>query len=297
VVVGSVLMSIVLLASLVGSAIAISNGSHLRFLTEPATSSVGAVITSVLGDPGGERIRVALYNGSGDRERVAGIPIRLEIVTDSGTPGATLVDAVASTNTVGVAIFEPSISARGFDYRLVGKAADHASENSGNIAATGPSRAFDIQGDIADCTGSGCLATDAQDGTDAQVTASADGVILLAVGVGALDCAAYAESSETVTFDVTQGQTGTRTEVTIRLAASNVTKPARKYDVCFSSPTSSFRDASGRQVGMGAAGLLRDCPRTLAASGDPCVRSRAKDSSGSVIVVFSVPPGDPRVRI
>lgn len=290
----AVFMALTLALTMLSAVSAISNGSHLRFLTQPATTSVDAIITSVFADPSGERIKVAIFNGSGERERIAGIPIRLEIVTGTGTSGAALSGAIAETNADGVAVFEPSIDTRGFGYRLVGKAADNASQNSGNIATTEPSVAFDIQGDIADCTGAGCTASDAQDGTSAQVSASADGLILLAVGVGALDCSAYSESSETVTFDVTEGTVGTRTRVTITLAAADVTKPARKYQVCFSSPESSFRDAFGNHVPTGQAGLLADCPKTLLPGSDPCVLSRSKDKAGNVLVTFSVPLGDPR---
>lgn len=290
----AIFMALTLALTMLSAVSAISNGSHLRFLTQPATTSVGTVISSVFADPSGERVKVAIFNGSGERERIAGIPIRLEIVAGTGTSGAALSGAIAETNADGVAVFEPSIDTRGFGYRLVGKAADQGSQSSGNIAATEPSVAFDIQGDIADCTGSNCTATDAQDGTAAQVTASADGLILLAVGVGALDCSAYTESSETVTFDVTQGTVGTRTEVTIKLAAASVTKPAKKYEVCFSSPESSFTDAFGNHVPTGQAGLLADCPRSLQPGSDPCVLSRTKDRTGNVLVTFSVPLGDPK---
>jgi hypothetical protein len=284
--VAAAIAAVVLALTVLTPVSAISNGSQLEFVTQPATTTVRTTFD----------VAVAIYNGSGDRERIAGIPIRLEIAEGTGTPGATPDHWDAQTNADGVAFFELSISTRGFGYRLVGKAADQGSQSSGNIAATEPSVAFDILGDITDCSGSGCIATDElpEGTTAAEVRADANGQILLTVGVGALDCGGYAESSETVTFNVTEGIDGTRTRVTITLDAGSVTKPARKYDVCFSSPESEFIDASGNTVLPGQAGLLANCPKNLQPEGDPCVLSRTKDKSGNVVVTFSVPLGDPR---
>jgi hypothetical protein len=200
----------------------------------------------------------------------------------------------ALTNEDGVAEFTPSINREGIGYRLVGRAADTASEASGNIQSTEPSQPFDIRvGELTDCQGP-CADTAEGDVTSAALSASADGYLVLDVGSGTLHCEGYANSSETVTFDVTEGTVGTRTRVTITLDAGSVTKSARKYDVCFSSPESEFIDASGSKVLKGEAGLLADCPRNLQPTGDPCVLSRSKDKSGNVLVTFSVPLGDPR---
>jgi hypothetical protein len=289
-------MALVLVAIGLQPVVAISNGSSLGWLTQPASASVNETITSVVGDPDGlPRIRVALFNGSGDRVRTAGIPIKL--VASGGTPGADVDGDRVETNADGVAIFEPRIDLEGLGYRFVAEAADGASLNSGHIAKTPPSDPFDIRrGDVTACSGA-CSDTGSQGDTQASIQASSDGYLVLDVGGAELPCAGGAGASETVTFDVVSEELTSRTTVTVKLDASAVTKAANKYDVCFSSPTSTFTDKAGRTVGPGESGLLADCPRTVRLGTQACVVSRRRDKAGNVIVVFSVPPGDPRALV
>jgi hypothetical protein len=285
-------LSLLLVLTTLHPAAAILEDTSLRFLAEPATTSVGSVISSVIGEAGGEPIKVAIVDAAGARRAVAGVGVRLVIVGDSGSPGATLRDATAETDAEGVAVFAPSIDQEGLGYRL--SARPKRDWGPGELAPSGPSAPFDIRvGSVEDCSGR-CRETAGAGVTQALVSAKAAGYLVVDVGSTSLDCRGYRESSDVVSFDVTQGFPGTRARVRIELEASGVRKRASRYDVCFSSPVSRFRDKSGTRVRAGASGLLADCPARLSPTTRPCVRRRAKDRDGDIVVVFSVPAGDPR---
>src|SRR5688572_27834058 len=86
-------MALILVAAGVQPVTAISNGSSLGWLAEPATASVDRTITSAVGDPTGPRVKVALFNGSGQRARTEGVPIKLVVASGAASgavlPGAT----------------------------------------------------------------------------------------------------------------------------------------------------------------------------------------------------------------
>src|SRR5688572_3711028 len=132
--------ALMLVATAFQPAAAISNGSSLGWLSQPATASVDQRITSSVGDPSGPRIRVALFNGSGERVRTGGVPIDLVIASGAGA-GSRIDDA--RTDDDGIATFQdPRIGIEGLGYRLQAEAADDASVNSGHIATTPPSGPF-----------------------------------------------------------------------------------------------------------------------------------------------------------
>ena len=84
----------------------------------------------------------------------------------------------------------------------------------------------------------------------------------LSLGLDNVDCnnavnRNYVATSETVTFDVTPA-TG-RTTVTMKIAAASVTKLWFKYEVCFSSPNSTFVNKYGATIPAGQAGILPSC--------------------------------------
>ena len=127
------------------------------------------------------------------------------------------------------------------------------------------------------------------------------GVLSASLGLDTVDCnnavnRNYVATSQTVTFDVTQA-TG-RTLVTMKIAAASVTKLWFKYEVCFSSPSSTFVNKYGATIPAGQAGILPscffDCDRP---SIGPCVLLKWFDLRGNVYVLFSVPAGDPRGRV
>ena len=227
---------------------AISEGSSLAWLSQPATASVNETITSVVGDPDGvPKVRVALRNGSGERLRTEGIPVKL--VLFGGNPDARVVPDRVETNAEGVAVFEPSINLEGLGYHFVAEAADDASINSGHIAQSPPSDPFDIRrGEVTACSGD-CSDTSSLGDTRATVGATLDGYLVLDVGGADLPCAGELGDSETVIFDAVTDQPLSRTTVTVRLDAEAVTKAASKYQVCFSSPVSTFTARGGRTVG------------------------------------------------
>ena len=80
-------------------------------------------------------------------------------------------------------------------------------------------------------------------------------------------------------------------------AAASVDRPFFKYEVCFSSPNSTFKNKYGRTIAAGDAGILPMCVNCLKPSGGPCVLLKWFDKDGNVYVKFSVPAGDPRGKI
>jgi hypothetical protein len=278
-------MALWLVATSLSPVVAISNGSHIGLQNgPPPLVGVGIALRAASGNP----IKAALYNGSGDRVRLEGIPIKLEIAGKSGC----IADNAAKTDDGGVASFsEAKVICPGFRYRLVAIANDRASKNSGHFATSEPSPLFDALPAFP-CTPSGCDKPDVQGKTQARVTADGGKYVLLDVGGSGLDCGGYAESSEIVNFLVTEADGRT----TVRITLDDPGKPSNKFEVCFSSPESSFTDKSGATVGPGDAGLLPDCPATIGEDTGTCVVDKFR-SSGDQVVIISVRPGDPRTII
>lgn len=272
---------------------------RLAYLRQPALAGESTTITSVAADPSGDSIAVRLLDGNGDPETTTGVGIALSIGSGTGSAGASLSGVTADvTNANGVASFAPRIDRAGTGYAL------EADAGPGIVGTI--SDPFTVTGVAVQCSGS-CSGSDEAGNTQATVTASSSGLLTLTVGLGGISCnnAAnrnYVSSSEPIVFDVTSG-TG-RTTVVLGLAAASVTRPYKKYDVCFSSPASAFKNKFGVQIAAGDAGLLPDCRRgdddhhhrnsSTGGSQAPCVEKRWKDPAGNVFIRFGVPPGDPR---
>jgi hypothetical protein len=261
---------------------AISKGSYLAWLPDnhPTTASIDETITSKVGDPTGEPIKVAVLNGSDKLVRQAGIPIRLVIENGTGNANAILQgDVLVQTNADGIAVFHPSIDKQGFDYRLVAKAADRASLNSGHIANSGPSKKFDIRdGDVTGCSGS-CTDSATKNDTHAEVSnADTHGYLVFKLGDSLSGCGAA--DSEVLSFDVV-GTVEARTVVTITVDVGGGPIPD---DICF-------------QSASGSPALLPDCVGTPAKNDPPCVEDRTGPGVRPVVITFTVPPGDPKAYV
>jgi hypothetical protein len=285
--VAAISVALWLVASSLSPAAAISNGSSLGFVNQPI---LGGVLPSGAGVPvsvdDGTHLKVAIYNGSGKMARIEGIPIRVKIV--GMEEGDCLTGDVESTRADGIAHFtDLAVTCLG-NHQLRALANDGASLNSGHIADSGPSATFAVID--AEACGSECADADEQGNTRVRVTSGDGDHVLLAVGGAAVDCGGYDEESQSVTFLVTN----TSQLTTVRMTLSDPGKgAANKYQVCFSSPTSTFTSRTGDKVGLGEAGLLKDCVDVNPAK-VPCVVDRFKEN-GNVVVIFTAPPGDPRV--
>jgi len=284
------------------------DGCSLDVLRQPALTGVNQVITSVQADPSGAPVAVRLLDGDGAPASQAGVSISLSRKPGTGASAATLGGTTSGiTNGNGVATFAPTLDKVANGYRL------DADAGAGIDPVT--TAAFNVPGVAVACTGA-CAGTDQRGTTSAKVAATTSGGILtLSLGFEDVDCdnavnRHYRGSSEPIVFDVTQG-TG-RTVVTIGLAAATVTRSYKRYEVCFSSPLSSFQNKYGATIAAGDAGLLAKCPKhhdddddsvstadyePLPVDAPPCVEKKWKDRDGNVFVRFSVPPGDPRGKI
>ena len=269
----------------------------LAFTQQPESAAVDAVITSVEADPSGTPVKVQRLDGNGVAASQSGVAVDLSIVAGTGTAHAALGGTVSdSTNTGGVAVFQPTIDRAGTGYRL---------EASASGIASGDSDTFDIDDVAVACSGP-CSGSGQQGATGAAVSAdSTDGVLKFSFGLDTLDCNDrinhfYVGSSDVLTFNVT-GSTG-RTTIEMTLAADSATRRSWQYDVCFSSPESSFTNKYHRPIEAGQAGLLPMChwrPRHHLhdhESDGPCVISKERDDDGNVVLTFSVPAGDPRAK-
>ena len=265
----------------------------LAFAPGPAVAATGATITSVPADPSGAPVQVQLRDGNGNPASQSGVTIGLAIHPGSGTSGADLGGVTsAATSASGLASFAPTISLAGHDYSL------DASAGSGIDPAT--SATFDISDVAQACSGS-CTGTDSLNDTTATVSATSNGgVLTMSLGLDDVDCNNavnnyYVATSETVSFQVTPA--AGRTTITIKLAAASVDRPFFKYEVCFSSPNSTFKNKYGKTIAAGDAGILPLCVNCLKPTGGPCVLLKWFDKDGNVYVKFSVPSGDPRGKI
>jgi hypothetical protein len=265
----------------------------LAFATQPTAAAVGKVITGVAADPSGSPVAVQLRDGNGAAEPAAGLAIELTIESGTGTAGAVLGGTLnATTDGTGRATFAPTIDRPGHDYAL------HAAAAPGISQAT--SAAFDVSSVAVVCSGA-CSGSDQLGNTSATVSATSNGGVLsMSVGLDTVDCNNavnhnYVSTSQAVTFDVTPAVG--RTTITMKLAAASVTRPFYKYEVCFSSPNSTFVNKYGATIAAGQAGILPQCVNCDKPTGGPCLLLRWFDLRGNVYVKFSVPSGDPRGKI
>jgi hypothetical protein len=273
------------------------NENLLHILDRPASTATGLPVLTASGQP----IRVAVVDKNGERVQRAGVRIRLVLVGGRGC----VRNNVRDTGPRGVARFRLRIDCPGVQHRL--RAWHLATPTIPHAPGTQFPGAFDVL-ESTRC-GSTCQAEAFLGGTGVQVSSETGDRVLLGMGGTGADCPEYAETSASATFDVS----GSTTRTTIRITVPYTGREASTYQVCFSSPESTFTDRSGDQVAKGASGLLRDCPRgyhkddarrsagtstfgQVPVDADPCVVSRSRKDD-RIVVVFSVPPGDPRVKI
>ncbi len=265
----------------------------LAFAGQPAEGGIGNVITTVAGDPSADPIQVQLLDGNGAPAAQAGVAVGLVIEPGSGTSGAILGGSIGGpTDSSGVVGFGPTIDRSGRGYAL------RATAGAGITPAT--SSTFDID-DVAKACAGACSGSTQTGDTAATVSATTTaGLLTMSLGLDTVDCNDamnhyYVGTSQVLTFGVTPA--AGRKTVTIELAAASVTKPASKYEVCFSSPNTGFVNKYGATIAVGAAGILPTCKNCGKPSGGPCVVARWKDGAGNVFVKFSVPMADPKGRI
>jgi hypothetical protein len=260
---------------------------------QPSATGLGETITNAPGDPSGPPVAVQLRDGNGAPANQAGVGISLAIAPGTGTAGATLGGSIsAPTGATGLASFAPTIDLIGHDYQLV------ATAGAGISPAT--STDFDVDEVVEACAGA-CSGTAELGDTVATVSATSNGGLLtMSLGLDSpatVDCndavnGFYVGTSEVLTFNVTPA-TG-RTTVVMSVDG---TKPFWQYEVCFSSPGSSFVNKLGAPIAAGQPGILPWCANIFKPSGGPCVVLKWPDFHGNVFVKFSVPQGDPRGRI
>jgi hypothetical protein len=265
-------------------AAAIAKGSHIQLENDPPPLvGVGLPLRASGGGP----VRASLRNGSDAHVRLEGISIRLEIAGKAGC----IAGNVTATDRDGVATFTDAQikgACIGFGYELQAIANDRASSNSEHFATSEESSTFAAL-EVFPCDSvRGCDAPDALGKTAARVKADTGKRVLLEIGGPGLNCSGYAESSETVTFEVVEAAG----RVTVRITLDDPDKPSHRYEACFSSDES-FTDESGAIVPAGGAGILRDCPDDVGVNADPCVLDKFR-TSGDQVVILSVPPSDPR---
>jgi hypothetical protein len=265
----------------------------LAFAAQPAGAAKGAVITSQAASPAGAPVAVQLRDGNGNPAPQAGLAIGLSIAPATGAAGAVLAGTTsATTGPTGLAVFAPTIDRAGHTYRLLAQA------GGGVVSAT--SAAFEVS-DVATVCSGACSVSTQSGTTSATVSANSNGGVLSAsLGLDNVDCNNavnhnYVATSQAVTFDVTPAIG--RTTITMKLAAASVTRLWFKYEVCFSSPNSTFVNKYGASIAPGQAGILPWCFNCDKPSGGPCVLLKWFDFHGNVYVKFSVPSGDPRGRI
>jgi hypothetical protein len=265
----------------------------LAFAAQPAAGAVGQAISSVAANPSGAPVQVQLRDGTGSPAAQAGVAIGLAVEPGTGTAGALLGGvATAATGSSGLASFAPTIDRAGHGYVL------RASAGPGIDTIT--SSPFDVSDFATLCSGT-CSGSTQRGDTTASISATTNGgVVAMSLGLDDVDCndaanGFYVSTSQAVTFDVTPAVG--RTTITMKLAAASVTKPFFKYQVCFSSPSSTFVNLYGKPIAAGAAGILPWCFNCDKPSGGPCVVAKWFDRDGNVYVKFSVPAGDPRGKI
>jgi hypothetical protein len=275
----------------------VSGACHLTYAKQPKHAEKAPVaITNKIYDPTGDPVTVTVLNGNESQT----------VTWWSGTIGLTKGDdptdgdvAVLTGGTPvpvsgGSATFAPSIDRSATGFSIVATASPTAGSASVGTSAVGlESDSFNIVDDASICAASTTCSSDAGTGqkTSAHVEASANGadgdLVILSINdpVVSVNCGGYTETSDVVSFDVTDstgGGTSTRSKIaTLTLQASFVTKSASKYKVCYDN-------------GVQAPFLLPDCSNQTPVP--PCVLSKALDHDKNLVIVVSAPPGDPGLK-
>jgi hypothetical protein len=283
----------------------VSGECSMAFVAGPADAERFTGITSVDGDPAAAPITVEVKDGNNDRMAWY-YPIVLELTSNPG--GATLSGGSTYADS-GLASFTgtdaPSIDVSAAGYTLGAVTSDGTFSMQ-----TAPSAQFTIFDAYVDCGGGACSASSSAHNdlgtTEAEVSSEAAGAIVLSVGnaTASLDCPGLVEVSSVVEFDVIDSALNK----TVALTWIPWLQPARKYDVCWGSPTTDesgveiapFTTADGTpavEVGNLYVGVLPNCkkPRPDLV---PCIAGYDQDrKAGSVTFTITAPPGDPVIRV
>jgi len=218
-------------------------------------------------------------------------------------PGAgTLSGTTVASPNAGVARFMsggvgPQIDKSAGGYRLTA--------SSPGVTGTAPlSNPFDIVDFGQRCPGASqrCTGTAFNASFRAQVDtfATPDDLLLLSLGAPdapTFDCLGYAETTDTLAFDVTTltgGPSGSAKTVLYTILSP--VKSAPQYDVCFRSLapfTAKSLLPALLQIDGSYVALLPDCRRVNDVP--PCVSNRAR-VNGTVVLTITAPQGDPWIR-
>ena len=227
-------------------------------------------------------------------------PVALAIATNpgsgtlSGTTSATPVSGTAQFLAGGIG---PQIDRSAAGYRLTA--------SSAGVPGTAPlSSSFDIVDSGQRChAGQQCSGTASNARFSGSVTTTAtleNDLLLMSLGAPdepVVDCPNYAETTDILAFDVTTltgGASGSAKTITFTIL--NPVKSAAQYDVCFRAPapfTAKSLAPAPVQTDGSYVALLPDCRRVSGVA--PCVTDRAR-VSGTVVLTFTAPPGDPKAH-
>jgi hypothetical protein len=262
---------------------AVTGACSLAFVTQPADTGPGAVISSVTFDPDGPSVQVGVFDGANNL-RTGGAPVLISMAIGTNPPGDGLLSGLPALTSAGIATFSDlSIDQPGDGYTLVASA--------GTLSAT--SDPFNIAGLVLVCeAGDDCSGSLSEGGTSGTVTAldtGSDALLTMSLTpagtLGELDCDDYTEHSGTLTFNLTSSS---EKEVTMTFDRGDYYIPLGDFQVCF-------------QSGSEPAFLLPNCSTYYSSfyydpPVPPCVEERT--SYGSVVsLTFLAPSGDPKGRV
>jgi hypothetical protein len=255
------------------------------------------IITNAIYDPEGERVTVSVVDGSGTQTVTwwSGTITLIKGDDPSAGGAAVLVGGGPTPVSSGSATFEPGIDLSATGYSLVPTASPTAGSASVGTASPGVESAnFNIVDDATICeANTGCFAEAGQgQKTSAKVDASATGgaagdLVILSINdpTVSLNCGGYTETSDEVTFDVTdstgEGPSNRSKIATMTLLEQFVTKSASKYKVCFDN-------------GVQAPFLLPNCDNQVPVA--PCVLSKDINSNKDLVIMIVTLPGDPTAK-
>jgi hypothetical protein len=284
-------------------------GGRLAFVTQPAHTQLGDVITGAIGAPSATGVQVAVVNDD-DEVVPADVEITVALGSDPSGGAATLSGSLTrSTGATGIATFDDlKIDTLGAGYTL-------AASSPG--FATALSQSFGIWEDIAVCTaGASCTTSvtrQRQFRVEVTGTGQAGSAMLLSVLGEEINCAENWDGPGDYPFNHAPatslyepvGTFSGSTIVTLRIDKSVVREVpnngAAFYQICFLGEKP-FEDRDGQTAsanpdhdGMFGPALLADCGQAGPAAA-PCVISRTKTQGGDMVLEFAIPSEDPAFR-
>lgn len=293
-----------------GRTVTVTGGcGTLAFVTEPAHTERGAVITGTIGDPVATGVQVAVVDHDGDV-----LPVDIEVTIGLGDDPSNGVAALTGTlrrrtGVSGVATFgDLRIDTLGKDYSLTASSPGFSEVGSG---------VFGIWEDIAVCADGATCTTSASRARQMQVQVTGAGeqgsAMLLSILDQEIDCAEswqgsgpypYNHAPATSLYEPVGNFDGVLT-VAQRIDRSVVRQVpndgAAFYQLCFLGEKP-FVDRDGVTAqanpqfgGLFGPALLPDCDAQGRVP-SPCVVSRTKAPGGDMLLVFTIPAEDPMFR-